>query len=291
MTKFLRSARNLTIVNSLIARYLVQGYYMKRTISDPVEWRRKSIEFAAHMAKILLRTMHFEVEYNFSRPDLFSNGQKYFMVCNHMSYMDMAFLNAGPVPSVFVTSIEMRDTPFLGEISTYGGSYFVERRDRSKVPGEVKDLAKLMNQGFNVFVFPEGTSTHGMYLLPFKRALFTAAIEAQKDVLPICLRYEFVDGEPFSDKTKDRLAWYGDMGFAPHFLQVMSLKTLKVSVNYLDPISVKDFPDRHQLADQAFDQISKKYFENRDPSFKKWPWPPEIEARNKAIIEKHQAKS
>lgn len=219
-----------------------------------------------------LKRINFDVEKIYSRPDLFANGKTYFMVCNHMSYLDLLFLGSGE-PTVFVTSVELRDTPFLGDIASYGGSYFVERRDRSKIPGEVKDLANLMNQKFNVFVFPEATSTHGMHILPFKRAMFSAAIEAGVDVLPICLRYETIDGEPFNEHTKDRICWYGNMTFFPHFAQAMSLKSLKVTVTYLDPISTKQFPDRHMVADLAYNQITKHYFANRDPSFKPWPVP------------------
>jgi lyso-ornithine lipid O-acyltransferase len=280
MNKYLRGARNLTVVNSLIARYMAQGYLNKLRIKDPTAWRRASIEFNSEISRILLRNMSFDVQYTYSRPDLFDNDKRYFQVCNHMSYMDMAFLSVGR-PTVFITSVEMKNTPFLGDIAAFGGSYFVERRDRTKVPGEVKELAQLMHDGFDVFLFPEGTSSHGMYILPFKRALFSAAVEAGVDVLPVCLKYEMIDGEPFAESNKDRLCWHGDMGFFSHFLQVMTLKSLRVSVNYLEPISIKEFPDRHQLADQAYAQITKCYFEGRDPSFKPWPFPPEVEARAK----------
>jgi 1-acyl-sn-glycerol-3-phosphate acyltransferase len=280
MTEYVRGARNLTVVNGLIARFMVEGYLNKLRIKDPHMWRRASIELNTKVSRILLDKMDFDVKFTYSRPDLFDNDKRYFMVCNHMSYMDMAFLSVVR-PTVFVTSIEMKNTPFLGDIASFGGSYFVERRDRTKVPGEVRELAQLMRDGFDVFVFPEGTSSHGMYVLPFKRALFTAAIQAEVEVLPICLRYELIDGQPFSEENKDRLCWHGDMGFLPHFLQVMTLQTLQVSVNYLEPISTKEFPDRHLLADQAYAQITKSYFMNRDPSFKPWPFPPEVEARAK----------
>ncbi|MCB9072809.1 MAG: 1-acyl-sn-glycerol-3-phosphate acyltransferase [Bdellovibrionaceae bacterium] len=223
-------------------------------------------------ASRFLKRMHFDVQTHYSSPNLFAQNKTYFMVCNHMSYLDLLFLGSG-VPAVFVTSVEMKNTPFLGDISRFGGAYFVERRDRSKIPGEVKDLSNLMHHGFNVFVFPEATSTHGMHILPFKKAMFNAAIAAEVDVLPICLRYEEINGEPFNEHNKDRICWYGDMPFFPHFRQVMGLHSLKVSVNYLEPISIKQFPDRTALAEAAYNQITQFYFSNRDPSFKPWPLP------------------
>jgi len=214
-----------------------------------------------------LSGIDFQVEYKYSRPDLFTSGKNYFMVSNHMSYMDIIFLSAGE-PSVFVTSVEMQNTPFLGEVSDYGGSYFVERRDRTKVPGEIKDLAKILNHGMHVFVFPEGTSTNGLQLLPFKRALFAAAVEAQREVLPVCLRIESINGEEFSPKNHNRVAWYGSAPFIPHFLQLMQVESMKVTVNYLDPIPVTPESERTQLAHQAYHQIETKYFSNRPAAFR-----------------------
>ncbi|MBY0315320.1 MAG: 1-acyl-sn-glycerol-3-phosphate acyltransferase [Bdellovibrionales bacterium] len=260
--KLFHAVKNLTFSGALIAKFLVLASANKIFQKDEIKKRQRAVELTTEHCRALLRNLKFEVKYTYSDPHLFTGGKNYFMVCNHMSYMDIIFLSAGE-PAAFVTSVEMKNTPFLGDLSDLGGSYFVERRDRTKVAGEVKDLAKILQQGFNVFVFPEGTSTNGMKILPFKRALFNSAIEAGVDVLPISLRYEFIDGEPFSEKNKDRLCWYGSMPFTKHFMQIISLSSLKVTVNYLTPISVKEFPDRHPLSDRAYQQISSKYFEGR----------------------------
>lgn len=188
------------------------------------------------------------------------------MVCNHMSYLDILFLSAGE-PTVFVTSMEMKETPFLGALSELGGSYFVERRSRNNIPQEIKDLSQLMRDGFHVFVFPEATSTNGMGILPFKKSMFKAAVEAGFDVLPVCLRYDEINGEPFTAKNKDKICWYGKMPFGPHFLQVMNLRSAKISVEYLEPISSREYPDRTLLADQAYEQITQAYFKNRPVDF------------------------
>ena len=261
-----RSVKNLIGALVLVLEYLVVGglsYYLSK---DRRKWRHQATLRVSRKCRALLKWFGFGVEYRSSRPDLFSNGKRYFMVCNHMSYMDILFLSAGE-PAVFVTSIEMKETPFLGECSAFGGSYFVERRDRSRIPQEIKDLAQLLQDGFNVFVFPEATSHDGLSLLPFKKAMFTAAIAAGADVLPVCLRYEEVNGEPFSKKNNNFLCWYGKMPFVPHFLKMISLKSAKVTVEYLEPISAKEFPDRAQLSDRAYQQISQSYFANRPANF------------------------
>lgn len=266
LDNILRTTKNFIYASKLIVSFFTQGTYLRSTIRDPMKWRKQATLLTQEKSTGFLREIHFEVEKNYSRPDLFANNKTYFMVCNHMSYLDLIFLGSGE-PAVFVTSVEMRDTPFLGDIAKLGGAYFVERRDRSKIPGEVKELSQLMRSGFNVFVFPEATSTHGMHILPFKKAMFSAAIEAQVDVLPICLRYEEVDGEPFNETNRDKICWYGDMPFLPHFKQVMGLKSLKVTVSYLDPIPIAQYSDRHMLAEASYKQISSHYFAQRHPSF------------------------
>ena len=269
---YAKTTKKFALINAMVAEYMLRGFWLKRLVRDEVKWRKIAINMVAKRARQLLKTFEFEVTYNYSRPDLFSGKKNYFMVSNHMSYMDIVLLSAGQ-PAVFVTSVEMKNTPVLGEISAYGGSYFVERRDRSKIPGEVKELAGLLHKGFNVFVFPEATSGHDMNLLPFKRAMFSAAVEAGADVLPVCLRIDEINGEPFSEKNHDKVCWYGDAEFTGHFIEFLKIRTLKVSVNYLEPISAKQFPDRYSLSEQAYRQISEKYLADRPPEFKAWRLP------------------
>lgn len=253
-------------------QYLLRGFLLKTLTPDPLKWRRKAVRMVSDTCRKLLASYQYDIEYTYARPDLFSEGKSYLMVSNHMSYMDIVLLSAGE-PAVFVTSMEMKNTPFLGDVSAFGGSYFVERRSRSQVQSEVRDLAQLLRDGFHVFVFPEATSTHGLHVLPFKRALFTAAIEAQKDVLPVCIRVEEIDGEPFQEKNHRRTSWYDKMEFFPHLLQFMAIRKLRITVNYLEPIKIQDFPDRVSLAQKAHEQIVEKYLADRPPEFEARPMP------------------
>ncbi len=270
MLKLFTAIKNFTLTVILLLAYLVIGFFMTKLSRDRIAWRCKAIYLVSGICRALLKVIRFDVQYKYSDSNLFAGNKKYFMVCNHMSYMDILFLSAGE-PSVFVTSVEMHEAPFLGQCAEFGGSYFVERRDRNKIPQEVKDLAHLIRQGFHVFVFPEATSNHGMNILPFKRSMFSAAIEAGVDVLPVCLRYEEINGVPFSDKNHQKLCWFGNTSFFPHFLSMMTLRSVKVSVEYLRPISSQQFPERSALSDQSYEQITYAYFANRPAEFKPWP--------------------
>lgn len=254
-------ASNLLITSSNILGFLAQGswnhYFSSR---DSKAKRLLAMQYTSQRSQAVLKGLGVEIEAHFSAPNLFD--KKYFIVCNHMSYLDILILSSIQ-PAVFVTSKEMEKTFFLGDIAKIGGSFFVDRVNRRKIKDEVQALVGLLNDGFNVFLFPEGTSTNGQQFLPFKKSLFRVPHQTGSTILPVCLRYESIDGEAFSAQNADRVCWYGDMSFAPHFLQLLKVKKLKVKVDYLNPIDSKAFADHGLLADEAYRQIHSCYFKQR----------------------------
>lgn len=253
----LASGTNLVKVNYQISKYLMQA--VGNTVvnrNDSVEQRKKALEITAHNSKGVLNKLGIQVKPHYSRDNLFE--QNYFMVCNHMSYIDILVLSSIQ-PAVFVTSVEMEKTFFLGDMAKLGGSFFVDRVNRRKMKQEVQALVNLLDDKFNVFIFPEGTSTDGSKILPFKKSLFRVPHQTGFPILPICLKYKTIDGEPFSPQNCDRICWHGDMTFAPHFLQLMTLKELVAEVHYLDPLDSKQFENHGELAQTARDQIVNVY--------------------------------
>lgn len=219
--------------------------------------RKRGMRLTQKYSKDILKQMSFEVIVKGKIPDPKKN---YFFVCNHMSYIDILVLSSIR-SSMFVTSVEMQHTPLLGQLSKLGGSYFVERRNKIKLQKEIEDLSELLKNGLDVFVFPEGTSTNGQNLLPFKRALFQSAILANKEVLPICLLYETIDAVKFSPNNADKVCWYGDMDFLPHLMGLMDLKKVIVSVEYLEPITC-DNKTKEELSQSTENIIRSTYLEN-----------------------------
>ena len=68
------------------------------------------------------------------------------------------------------------------------------------------------------------------------------------------------DNQPISDKNRDNLYWYGDMAFLPHFMRLVKTKQTEIEVTVLDKIQVTPQSERKNLSDNAFEQISKKYY-------------------------------
>ncbi len=250
-------AKNLLVTNVNILGFIVQAFANSITNrNDPLKKRQRALELTAEKAKVIMKAFNIEVKVNYSSPDLFHKN--YFMVCNHMSYVDILVLSSIQ-PAVFVTSVEMEKTFFLGDLAKLGGSFFVDRINRRKMKNEVESLVKLLADRFNVFIFPEGTSTNGLEILPFKKSLFRVPHQTGYPILPICLKYKTIDGEPFNEKNCDRISWHGDMGFAQHFIALHKVKEIVVEVDYLTPIDSTQFSDHAELAEKAYQQIKQRY--------------------------------
>lgn len=255
----LASGKNLLKTNYQISRYTLQAIgnqWINR--KDEKLKRQRALEITADNSKRVLDRLNVKINVHKSQNSLFDRN--YFMVCNHMSYIDILVLSSIR-PAVFVTSVEMEKTFFLGDMAKLGGSFFVDRINRRKMKAEVQAMVDLLNQGFNVFIFPEGTSTNGSDILPFKKSLFRVPFQTSFPILPICLKYKTVNGEAFSEKNCDQICWYDDMTFGPHFLQLMGLKELTVEVYYLDPLDPNNYENHGELAQAARDQITSVYFD------------------------------
>ena len=127
------------------------------------------------------------------------------MVANHISWLDISVIHAAR-HCRFVSKSDIRDWPLLGTLATGAGTLYIERSSRKDALRMVKDMADAMKEGDVVAVFPEGTTSDGLQLLPFHANLIQAAISANAPVLPTALRY--VDAR--SGQTSQAVSFVGD---------------------------------------------------------------------------------
>lgn len=184
--------------------------------------------------------------------------KKHLIVSNHLSYIDILVVSS-VFPTCYVTSVELKETPFLGQCAMAANSLFVERRARMNLRSEIQELAEALKNGLNVTVFPEATSTNGEGVLRFRRPLYEAAIQSGVDVLPICLNYRKIKGEAVTRKNRDSIFWYGDMPFANHFWGIFeTLRSFEVEISILDPVSVEE-KDARKLCELTYSMVNEKY--------------------------------
>jgi lyso-ornithine lipid O-acyltransferase len=185
----------------------------------------------------------------------FKNG---LIVCNHLSYLDVLILCAH-YPSCFVTSVEIKNTPVLGQISQLAGCLFVERRNRDGLKREVLELTQSLKNGLNVAIFPEATSTNGSSLLRFRRPLYEAAIDSKRPILSLCLNYLKLDDQTLCVANRDRVFWYDDMTFVDHLWNFLAIEQTTVQLCVVGLIENPAEYDATELAAMTQQQIGQVF--------------------------------
>jgi 1-acyl-sn-glycerol-3-phosphate acyltransferase len=186
------------------------------------------------------------------------------IVSNHLSYID-ALIISSLAPSVFITSVELKHTFLLGTLARLSGCLFVERRKPAGLKQEIDDIAAVLDQGFSVVLFPEGTTSNGDGVRQFKNSLFDAAVSAGSDILPFCLRYTRINDEPVTAGNRDAVFYYGGTTFFSHLPRLMAQKSVDVEVFPLKTIAATSGISRKELAAQAHDAIRAAYQARRAP--------------------------
>lgn len=167
-------------------------------------------------------------------------------VANHSSWLDIFVLNA-PKRIYFVSKSEVAGWPGIGWLARATGTVFINRRARDAARQKELFEARL-RAGHRLMFFPEGTSTDGRRVVPFKSTLFAAFFsDGLKDFLwiqPVTVIYRAPKGK------EDRFyGWWGDMEFAHHLIKTMAvLRQGSVELVYHPPLRVSDFADRKSLA-------------------------------------------
>lgn len=161
------------------------------------------------------------------------------VVCNHLSYLDIPVL-AVSGPMVFVSKAEVQRWPFLGSLARCGGTLFLKRERRGHVAEIAESFRPIVDSGTVITLFPEGTSSGGDRILPFRSSLLEPAALFGWPVTPAWITYELADGTVSED-----VAYWRDMVFFPHFLNLLSKRTITARVRYGNP--VQGIADRKEL--------------------------------------------
>ncbi|MDW4496542.1 lysophospholipid acyltransferase family protein [Sulfitobacter sp. D35] len=168
------------------------------------------------------------------------------VVANHSSWLDIFTLNAGK-RIYFVSKSEVADWPGIGWLARATGTVFIER-DPRQAAQQTETIRDRLLAGHKLLFFPEGTSTDGTVVLPFKPTLFQAffdpGLREEISVQPVSLRYVPPEGA-----DPRFYGWYGDMTFGGHLLLMLSApRHGRVIVRYHAPVPVRGAPDRKSLA-------------------------------------------
>jgi 1-acyl-sn-glycerol-3-phosphate acyltransferase len=177
---------------------------------------------------------------------------------NHSSYLDITVLGS-MMPVSFVAKSEVASWPLYGLLAKLQRTVFVERNAR-KVAEQRAEMAARLEHGDDLILFPEGTSSDGNRVLPFKSALLsTAEIEIKGKpvvVQPVSIAYTHLDGIPLGRHFRPFYTWFGDMEMASHIWQMIALGKLRVVVEFHPTLTVADTGSRKLLAQHCWEAVA-----------------------------------
>ncbi len=179
-------------------------------------------------------------------------------VCNHVSYLDIEVLG-GLVPGSFVAKAEVATWPFFSTLAKAQRTIFIERTS-GKTSSSRDEMMRRLNTGDNLMLFPEGTSSDGTRVLPFRSALFGVAQLRRDDkpiiVQPVAISYTKLDGIPLGRYWRPLFAWFGDLDLVPHLWQMTCLGETEAVVTFFPTVDIDKLGDRKKLAEFCFRQVS-----------------------------------
>ncbi|MCL5286183.1 MAG: 1-acyl-sn-glycerol-3-phosphate acyltransferase [Nitrospirae bacterium] len=175
------------------------------------------------------------------------------IVANHISWMDIVVIRS-LFPARFIAKEEIALWPVVGTSARKAGTFFIARRRLSSFRMTLEQVQKTLDNNGSVAVFPEGTTTCGDRILPFRSGLFEAAIRTGRPVLPIAIRYESPDHRSLSS-----ISYTGGESFAKSFWRTLGEPRIIVRVHLLrslDPAGCS----RRELSGKAWTHLSSVLF-------------------------------
>ncbi len=182
-------------------------------------------------------------------PSILFGTKPYLLVANHISWLDIHIINSIR-PVIFVAKADVSKWPIFGYLASMLGTIFLKREKLSDIKRVIQLMKeKLINQEI-VAIFPEGTSTDGKSVLPFKSNLFESAHQAEVNVLPITIQYTE------NNEYSNRAAFIGDMELIDSIKNILKSNHLVVHVHLSD--GLPSHLSRQELATQAHQLVASK---------------------------------
>lgn len=180
---------------------------------------------------------------------------------NHISYLDISALGS-LIKASFVAKSEVEGWPLFGFLADLQQTAYI-RRSRTKIAKEKNILLQRIDNGESLIIFPEGTSTSGFEVIPFKSSLFALAMGDGRDniyIQPITIRVAQVDGKlPETKNEQDIYAWPRDVDIDLHHHLWRFAKTSGATLDVIfhEPLKASNFENRKILAKACYDSVSK----------------------------------
>ncbi len=204
--------------------YMIRSLFMGRSLENGLRMRHS-------FAHVLPKLVGLDIEFKgtpHDKPALY--------VGNHRSYYDPGAASMYLPKSVIVAKAEIADWPLIGYATDLAGVIFVQRFNKDSRAATREAMAKALEDGYSVLIYPEGTTADHPTTVNFKPGTFATAIKMNVPIVPIAVEY-----------GHERDAWVRkDEPFATHVALFLGKRRSKIKVRYGDPIygtDVEEFRD------------------------------------------------
>ena len=252
----LRALRRIALV--LLWSFIaipIQGVLVLLPGRPKVDFARFYWSMVARLLGVRVRVIgarvHPGAEGDGDRPVLF--------VSNHSSWLDIPVLG-GRLPACFVSKDEVGTWPVIRTIARLGRTIYVSR-NRRRTSEEAALMRGRLAKGDNILLFPEGTSSDGSRVLPFRSAFFAIAEPASVDmpgpvIQPLSIVYDRMGWLPTERATRTVFAWYGEMNLASHFWYLAQLRGMRATILLHTPIDPAHYTSRKALAQAVWKMVA-----------------------------------
>ena len=199
-------------------------------------------------SRMMARVMGMKIEVK-GRPP----RPPFFLVTNHLSYIDILLL-ATQLDCLFVARSDLSSWPVLGHLATRMKTIYIDRNLRKDVVRVNQLLDEALADGEGIVVFPEGTSSAGAQVSPFKPSLLELAVQRNQPISYASLSYRTSAGESPAHLA---VCWWADMGFADHLIELLKLPGFNATLAFGEETVVES--DRKVLAEKLHALVSKQF--------------------------------
>jgi|GEM_PF-1399254 len=180
-------------------------------------------------------------------------------VGNHISYLDIITAGIGAA-GVFVSRHDVRDWPLIGLFARLAGTVFLDRRSLRSAVASAEAMAERLEHGARVILFPEGGTSSGETVEPFKPFLFGGVVARGVAVQPFTIRYTHLGSTPITPTLRPLVAWYDPAPpFHVHAWRLLKLPSLRAEITFhptTRPVPSTDRDSVRRFSEEVWHTVS-----------------------------------
>lgn len=194
----------------------------------------------------------------------------FFLVANHLSYVDVLALTATLGP-VFIAMAEMSGWPLFGKMMATSQQLFIDRNGSKDVARVLASIHEVLDQDDGIIVFAEARCSRGLTVLPFRPALIEAAAVRKFPVHHATISYRTPPGSP---APSDAIAWWRWEPFGGHLGRFLRLPGFTATLHFgSEPVPASN---RKVMARTLHEAVLAEFVPLRQGFLPDLPAPPDV---------------